>query len=101
MRSLVLNLVFVARDRTLKAAYEEAKNAKRGIWSEQCRKSQPNGECTIKGNVRAGKKTYYYPHCPNYADVIIDEAFGDAWFCTAKEAKATGFTPACSKIDED
>lgn len=81
----------------LKDVQEVARSKKLGIWSEECRKSQPVGECVIKGNVRAGKKTYYFPDCPNYSDVIVDEAFGDAWFCSEKEAGASGFTPACGQ----
>jgi endonuclease YncB( thermonuclease family) len=78
---------------TLKQAYDTAKSQKIGIFSSTCR-TQPAGECTIKGNVRDGKKTYHVPGCDNYAQVIVDEAFGDSWFCTETEVVAAGFTKA-------
>jgi len=78
---------------TLKAAYDEAKSAKRGIFSSTCR-TEPTGDCLIKGNVRDSQKTYHLPGCDNYAQTIIDEAFGDRWFCTEGEAVAAGFVRA-------
>lgn len=77
---------------TLKKAYDEAKIRKIGIFSSICRTT--SGDCTIKGNVRDGVKTYHMPGCDNYAQTIIDEAFGDRWFCTEAEAQAAGFTRA-------
>ena len=78
---------------TLKKAYEEAKTQKLGIFSSVCR-TTASGECTIKGNVRDGKKIYHLPSCDNYTQVIVDEAFGDRWFCTEAEALSAGFTRA-------
>lgn len=78
---------------TLKQAYEEAKSANRGIFSSVCR-TEPSGDCLIKGNIRDGKKIYHLPACDNYMQVIVDEAFGDHWFCTEAEAQAAGFTKA-------
>ncbi|MBI3956182.1 thermonuclease family protein [Candidatus Gottesmanbacteria bacterium] len=81
----------------LKDAQEVAKAAKRGIWSDTCRGvSSEKEECTIKGNTRAGKKQYYTPDCPTYDQVIVDTAFGDAWFCSEKEAVNAGFEKASS-----
>ena len=81
----------------LKDVQEVAKAAKLGIWSDACRGAISGDEsCTIKGNIRAGKKTFFLPDCPNYPDVIIDRSFGDAWFCTETEAMNAGFTPASS-----
>lgn len=77
---------------TLKTAYEEARTEKRGIFSSACR-TQP-GECLIKGNLRDGKKIYHLESCDNYKQVIIDEAFGDHWFCSEKEAITAGFSKA-------
>lgn len=79
---------------TLKQAYEEAKSKKLGIFSAVCRTSEPSGECTIKGNVRDSQKIYHLPGCDNYAQTIIDEAFGDRWFCSEAEAITAGFTKA-------
>lgn len=78
---------------TLKQAYDQAKFKKLGIFSSTCR-TQPAGECTIKGNVRDGKKTYHVLACDNYSQVIVDEAFGDSWFCDESDAQAAGFVKA-------
>jgi endonuclease YncB( thermonuclease family) len=88
---------------TLKAAYDEAKSANRGIFSSECRNTTPLGECTVKGNVRDGKKIYHLSTCDNYTQVIVDEAFGDRWFCSEVDAQAAGFTRAagCSRLIGD
>lgn len=81
----------------LKDAGEAAKSAKLGIWSDACRGEKPVSEdCTIKGNTRAGEKFYYLPSCSQYDQVLVDRAFGDAWFCSEPEAKKAGFTKASS-----
>ena len=76
---------------TLKQAYDAAKAAKVGIWSETCR-STTHAPCSVKGNSRAGKKTYLTPECGNYEQTIVDEAFGDQWFCSETEALQNGFS---------
>jgi endonuclease YncB( thermonuclease family) len=82
---------------TLKPAADLAKARQIGIYT--CR-TQPTRDCLIKGNVRAGDKIYHLPAqagmpgCDNYAQVIVDEAYGDHWFCTEAEAVAAGFTKA-------
>lgn len=83
---------------TLKAAQTDAKEHALGIWSETCR-STKNPECPIKGNIRAGKKTYLLKGCKNYDQTIIDTSFGDRWFCTEEEATNAGFSRAsgCAK----
>ena len=77
---------------TLKQAYDEAKTKKIGIFSSICRTT--SADCLIKGNVRDAQKTYHLPGCDNYVQTIIDEAFGDHWFCTDGEAQAAGFVRA-------
>lgn len=80
-----------------KAEADAAKAKKLGIYSAECRSDIPSGDCTIKGNIREGKPVYYLPVCKYYDQVIVDESFGDAWFCTEKEARTAGFTnaPSC------
>ncbi len=78
-------------------AQEVAKASKLGIWSDACRGAMPVSEdCTIKGNTRAGEKYYYLPTCPQYDQVLVDRAYGDAWFCSESEAKKAGFIKAQS-----
>ena len=74
----------------------DAKVQKLGIYSNQCRGSSPQSECTIKGNIRQGKKAYYVSGCKTYDQVIVDLSFGDAWFCTEQDAIQQGFTKAMS-----
>lgn len=84
----------------LKDAQEIAKSAKIGIWSDACRGQVPASEdCTIKGNTRAGEKYYYVPSCRQYSQVLVDRAYGDAWFCSETEAREAGFVPSpvCGK----
>lgn len=78
----------------LKETAKEAKQEKRGIYSSICRSTEPIDECNIKGNTRHGDKVYHLPHCKNYKQVIIDEAFGDRWFCSEEEAQKEGFRKA-------
>ncbi|OGG35699.1 hypothetical protein A2363_04240 [Candidatus Gottesmanbacteria bacterium RIFOXYB1_FULL_47_11] len=78
---------------TLKQASDKAKASALGIYSSRCR-TQATGDCTIKGNVREGEKIYHVQGCDNYSQVIVDEAFGDHWFCTEPEAVSAGFTRA-------
>ncbi len=77
---------------TLKVASEKAKLGELGIYSPQCRGLTPkSSECMIKGNIREGEKTYYLPECRYYDQVIIDQSYGDAWFCDEAAAQAANY----------
>lgn len=81
----------------LKSSYQEAKNAKIGIYSEKCTQlvNPDNSKCSVKGNISVnepGKKFYHFPGCSRYEDVFVDLYRGDQWFCTEAEARAAGFT---------
>lgn len=78
----------------LKQAFIDAKEQKRGIYSERCRTTTPSADCNIKGNIRGKDMVYHLPTCDNYEQVIIDEAFGDRWFCSEDEAMKEGFRKA-------
>ncbi len=78
----------------LKQASIAAKNNRLGIYSPACQNTQAPTNCLIKGNLRAGDKVYHLPDCPNYMQVVIDEAFGDQWFCSEAEAEQHGFRKA-------
>lgn len=80
----------------VKEAFARAKAKGRGIWGPPCRTISPPGECIIKGNLRHGEKMFYLPSCKQYINVIIDESFGDLWFCSQEEAQTAGFIPAPS-----
>lgn len=82
----------------LSAAGQVARTGKLGIFSDGCTQKEPSqAGCTIKGNIRNGKKTYFLPACGNYADVIVSTSFGDEWLCSESQAQANGFTksPTC------
>jgi endonuclease YncB( thermonuclease family) len=84
----------------LRASGQVARTSKLGIFSDVCMPSvvQKQG-CDIKGNIRNGKKTYFFPTCGNYTDVIVSTSFGDTWLCSEAEAKKEGFakSPTCPR----
>lgn len=83
----------------LRSASQVARTSKLGIFSEVCTPTvAPKPGCSIKGNIRDGKKTYFLSTCGNYDDVIVSTSFGDEWLCTEREAKANGFikSPTCN-----
>jgi micrococcal nuclease len=86
-----------SQSETIKPSHEGAKREKRGIYSSLCRSTDPETPCTIKGNIREGKKYFYPPACSQYKQVIIDKSFGDAWFCSPDDATTAGFlkSPVC------
>ena len=82
----------------LRSASQVARTGKLGIFSELCTPTvSPIAGCSIKGNIRDGKKTYFLPTCGNYEDVIVSTSFGDEWICTESQAQTKGFTksPTC------
>lgn len=84
----------------LKEVARQAKSEKRGIYSELClqTKNADNPKCIIKGNLEnkrtSGRKLYYLPNCAQYQFVQIEKDLGEQWFCTEKEASATGYIKA-------
>lgn len=87
---------------TLKAAFNQAKEEQVGIFSNLClQNTNPNNpECNIKGNIREGKKTYFFLGCGNYSNVAMELDQGDQWFCSEAEAVAAGFTKAVNCHDK-
>lgn len=84
--------------KVLSGVSQVARTIKLGIYSELCTPVvSPTTNCSIKGNIRDGKKTYFLSSCGNYGDVIVSTSFGDQWLCTEREAKANGFnkSPTC------
>ncbi len=77
----------------MKSATQKAKEEKLGIFSPACRNQTSNTDCLIKGNTKNGK-IYHLPSCRSYKLVIVDESFGDSWFCTEQDALAAGFRKA-------
>lgn len=81
----------------LKSASEMAKAQQLGIYAARCRSAVPERpECAIKGNTREGKKMYYLPNCRYYDQVIVDQSYGDAWFCDEPAAQAAGYGKAAN-----
>ena len=52
--------------------------------------------CVIKGNIsyNSEEKIYHVPGQQNYDDTVINEAYGERWFCTEEEARADGWRKA-------
>lgn len=82
----------------LKSAFQKIKDQKLGVFSSLCYQTTNlnNSKCNIKGNVRDGKKTYFFPGCGNYSNVALELDQGDQWFCSEKDALAAGFTKAAN-----
>lgn len=94
-----------------KQAQKEASSAKRGLWSSCPAKKTPAAKktsspvttpasvpappsCNIKGNISDAGKIYHLSSCGSYVKTKIDEAHGERWFCTEKEAVAAGWRKA-------
>ncbi len=82
----------------LKSAFQKIKTEKLGVFSPQCYQSTnpQNPKCNIKGNVREGKKTYFFPGCGNYSNVAIELDQGDQWFCSESDAVSAGFVKSAN-----
>ncbi|AWB49095.1 nuclease [Gemmobacter aquarius] len=52
------------------------------------------GGCVIKGNVGTHGRIYHLPGQTDYAATRINEARGEAWFCSEADARAAGFRKA-------
>jgi hypothetical protein len=82
-----------------------AREAGIGLWegeaqapwdwrAAQLEANAPANECVIKGNISKGEKVYFMPFHTLYANVKIDPAKGERWFCTEDEAMAAGWRRA-------
>lgn len=86
------------------AAETQAKAERKGIWGgqmvtpEEFRQGTeveaPVPGCRIKGNVGTHGRIYHMPGQADYARTRINEAKGEAWFCTEAEARSAGFRKA-------
>lgn len=48
--------------------------------------------CLIKGNINSrGERIYHSPGLPSYAATRINEAAGERWFCSEREARLAGW----------
>ena len=81
-----------SRNESLTIARNQAKDAKKGVYSQLCAQTtnplRPN--CSIKAN--ANRKLYHFPGCGQYNNTDVQLYLGDQWFCTEKEAQNAGFT---------
>jgi cold shock CspA family protein len=55
-----------------------------------------NSDCNIKGNISqtSGKKWYHLPGMEDYEETTIYPKYGERWFCSEEEAKASGWQKA-------
>ncbi len=91
-----------SKSEDLKAAYKDAKENKRGIYSSLCKKvnpTPPSKNCVIKGNIdtATGDHFYHLPKCRHYNQIVLDLDIGEGFFCNGKEAENAGFrlAPDC------
>jgi len=91
------------QDRTLYSEAEvKARSKKLGLWSAKAmppwewrrkddQESTKKG-CDIKGNINSkGVRIYHVPGSSWYGPTRINEAKGERWFCSEKEARAAGW----------
>ncbi len=81
----------------LTTAYHKAEIAKSGLWSLCINPPAPK-ECLIKGNIDTAtyEKFYHLQYCRHYNQIVLNTAYGDAWFCSEVEAQKAGFTKSAS-----
>jgi endonuclease YncB( thermonuclease family) len=86
----------------------QAKASRTGLWaatmispeafrhstSQNAKSESVQTDCTIKGNIGTSGKIYHMPGQHYYAKTQISPAKGEAWFCSAAEARAAGFRAA-------
>lgn len=87
----------------LTAVYHQAQDKRVGFWSFCLDPKPPKTPdfpdgCLIKGNIDTAtyEKFYHLQYCRHYNQIVLNTAYGDAWFCTEKEAQAAGFTRSAS-----
>ncbi len=52
----------------------------------------PNSRCAIKGNIsQNGDRIYHVPGSDSYDRTVIDERYGERWFCSEEEAQRAGW----------
>ncbi|MBI2590859.1 MAG: thermonuclease family protein [Candidatus Blackburnbacteria bacterium] len=84
------------------AAQKEAQENQIGLWSPNACATIPSASvqttldprelCSIKGNINSeGEKIYHMPGQRYYDKTQVDEAAGEHWFCTEKEAELSGW----------
>lgn len=88
------------------AAETRARARRLGVWSGQMVLPEDYrhgtdadagtgaGGCLIKGNIGTHGRIYHLPGQMDYAATRINEARGEAWFCSEAEARAAGFRKA-------
>lgn len=88
-----------------KQLQSEAMNNKLGLWQDNVCKditletaptqatNNQTASCNIKGNIslNTGEKIYHVPGQMYYEQTQISEEYGERWFCTEEEAKASGW----------
>jgi endonuclease YncB( thermonuclease family) len=79
-------------------APSEYRSAKRAAFkTRQAAAEAPIPEgCAIKGNISKSGHLYHLPGSRWYGDTRINEAHGERWFCSEREAKAAGWRAAQS-----
>ena len=88
----------------IKQLSRQAKEEKRGVWSDQCYQKQnlKNPDCQIKGNISKsdGDKTYHFSGCSEYERTVVELDIGEQWFCSEKDAQQAGYTKSKHCFDK-
>ncbi|MFA6250752.1 MAG: thermonuclease family protein [Candidatus Shapirobacteria bacterium] len=91
-----------AESSRLQSAFQSTKAKKLGVFSPKCLQAHnpENPKCTIKGNIKDGRKTYFFSGCGNYSNVALELDQGDQWFCSESDAQAAGFVKSENCYDK-
>ena len=72
--------------------YLEDENENESVGNTNYVEKTTQKTCTIKGNITfSGEKIYHVPGQKYYDSTIINEKYGERWFCSEAEAQAAGW----------
>ncbi len=70
-------------------------DAQKKLIPQPFKSASPNTGCQIKGNISSkGVRIYHMPGQKHYDKTRISEGKGERWFCTEREAQASGWRRA-------
>lgn len=74
--------------------YQAANDTETGDIQDES--TQGREDCDIKGNIsyQTGEKIYHMPGQGYYDETVINESYGERWFCTEQDALAAGWRKA-------
>jgi len=97
MKNLFITIIFIGAGYWLFFTPEQAAVPAINTVPTASFSSTPNQQnCLIKGNIsyNTGEKIYHLPSDAYYDRTVINEVYGERWFCTEAEAQVAGWRHA-------